>query len=83
MKKGEHKIWITLALVGYMIYLAKKNGGTLSGNPHGYKVSVDGNLMLDMLVPAFVPNPVAAAAVKHAAKNTLAGHASRFGIHLG
>lgn len=44
--------WFVLAGVGYYLYkVTRSNGGSLKGNSSGYKVSIDGEGLVDALMP--------------------------------
>lgn len=56
----------------YVIDIARKNGGTLSGNNHG--VSLNGERIIDSIVPWLgIQNPVTHAIIKQGAKSFLNG----------
>lgn len=78
----KHLKWAsTLFIVGYLIYLARKNGGTLEGNPHGYRVGFNSDLAIDMLsTPITLANPLVGTALKYGAKRVAENLKNAYGI---
>lgn len=65
----DAKVWKYLALGAaavYVIQVARKNGGTLSGNPEG--ISFDGDRLVDKVVPWLGLNPQVESFVKQGAR---------------
>lgn len=84
-KDDENSIWNWVALAGmaaYLFWIARKNGNTLQGNPMGYKVRVDPDLMVDMILTPLNMNPYLKLAARHGAKKAL-GALGSYGIQEG
>jgi len=86
-KRGLPKNWpwyVSLGVIGYLIYLSRKNGNTLKGNPEGYKVSVDAGLAADILTqPLREKYPYVAHVLRHQAEKFIEKGASRVGVENG
>lgn len=72
------KYWKYLALGAAAIYVfqvARKNGGTLAGNPEG--ISIDGDRLVDKVVPWLGLNPSIEGLVKQGAREVMNGFGAR------
>ena len=64
--------YLALAAAGvYVIQVARKNGGTLAGNPEG--IALDGDRLVDKVVPWLGLNPTIEGLVKQGAREIMNG----------
>jgi len=87
-KKGVlQKNWpwlVSIGMIGYLLYLSRRNGNTLEGNPDGYKVTLDAGLAADILTsPLYSYSPALAVLVRNQAEKIIEKGASRVGVKNG
>lgn len=70
IKSPQFWKYLALAAAGvYVIQVARKNGGTLAGNPEG--ISLDGDRLVDKVLPWLNLNPQIEGLVKQGAKHVM------------
>jgi len=73
MKNPDIWKYIALGALGVYIYqMAKKNGGTLAGNPYGIK-TLNGDKIVDTIMPWLNIHPVAKHVIGLGAKQFIQG----------
>lgn len=73
---------VVVGMAGYMVYVARKNGGSLAGNPQGYKVRLDTDMMVDVAAGVLQMNPFFKPLIKNGAKNILNHARNKYGVNL-